>query len=92
MAIKWEEKPVDQTGAKTKNHYIAFLELLFFFHTTLMLLLAMSAFRGTQFFLSFSQAYIMKAVADGELACTNTNAYTQTHILTCKMMMIFEIV
>ena len=25
MAIKWEEKPVDQTGAKTKNHYIAFL-------------------------------------------------------------------
>ena len=40
----------------------------------------MSAFRGTQFFLSFSQAYIMKAVVSlSKFECVPTHARTQTH-------------
>ena len=59
-------KPVDQTGAKTKNHYIAFVALFLL----QVLLLAMSAFRHSHF--SLSQAY--------NESCVRVSVYTHTYM------------
>ena len=77
---KMKRKPVDQTGAKTKNHYIAFLQLLFLSYC-FNIAVGNVGHQRHSIFLSFSQAYIMKAVVSLSKfrVCTNTYAHTNTY-------------